>query len=121
MKKSNSKAKPLLQGDVSWHPISEFPKGLKKLEFTGRHTVQHGESGNEHVLIGEKQSIELYKDEATGMHFIRVLKPIEMRHVRTGETMTSEHEPVTFAETYYEQKQEIEYDPFERILRRVQD
>lgn len=110
MKKLN----PIRQGDVMFIPVHRncLPKGFTEAK---EYTVQLGEAtGHHHTLYQkDKKSKGLKIFEFEGRRFIDVGAEYFLRH--------QEHDEHIIAPGAYEVIIEDEYDPFERIMKRVVD
>lgn len=106
---------PILHGDVELHPIEKVPKGLMKIKFNGgTYVLRTGESHHKHTITAEQvDMIDIYQDKITGMHVIEVKKAVPISH--------EEHKTIVIEPGIYIEKQENEYNPFESMLRKVQD
>lgn len=96
------------QGDTLYFPKAKIPKDAKLLE---SNVVQWGELTNhKHALHdGEFQLFETPK----GVRFLRVVTPTALRH--------EEHHEIMLPPGEYKIGIVREYDPFEKLERRVMD
>lgn len=103
------------QGDLAFVKLEALPEGLTKVDFTGEYTLALGEgSGNSHVLVAEKPTLELFTDER-GRHYFKVGEKAEVTH--RGPSAT--HRVFTFEPGIYVNDVQVEYDEAED--RKVQD
>ncbi len=111
--KENNMKNLARHGDVSFHQITEIPKTSQKL-FTGKqYVVQEGEvTGHKHVLRSKKD-FDVYEDNG------RLLYLLNAPAVITHEDHLTYIDPIK--KGLFEQKQEIEEDPFTGMLRQVID
>jgi len=103
----------ILHGDVDILPVDSIPEGLKKINFNGSYVVRHGESGNKHIITAERTAVDIYLDEKTGMHYFKVNSAVEISH--------EQHKTLVITPGIYKEDAETEYNPFEKMLRKVQD
>lgn len=96
-------SKPIRHGDVDLIPTS-IPQGAKPIK---NDIVMHGENGHEHKLINGQ--ILVIDDRK----FVKSNQQTFLIHEEHGK------KPIPYGE--FEIKQEQEFDPFERVLRRVRD
>lgn len=106
---------PILHGDVSFHPITELPKGLKKIDLKDtKYVVAHGESGHLHQLVlNSPADVDIYIDPATGLHVLQFHNQATITH--------EEHKTLTIEPGIFIEKREQEYNPFKKQLEQVQD
>ena len=101
-------------GDISFHPLKELPKNLKKVEHNGMWIAAYGEvTGHKHIVKErENDSFFLYQDEK-GNFILDVQKPVTITH--------EEHKTITIKKGFYIKEQEREYDYFELKSMKVLD
>ena len=96
------------QGDCLF-ALAEIPKSVKRIEGG---VVQEGElTGHAHRF--NPDDVELYEDEKTKERFLRVLKPSMLTH--------EEHKEIMFPKGDFKIGIVKEYDPFEKMERKVID
>ena len=103
--------KAIRQGDVLLKPVDKT-SGIKQ-ELT-EYTVAHGEqTGHHHTLypLVEGSKISLFTD--ANKRFIELTDSWMLRH--------QEHREIIITPGIYEIGMEQEYDPFERIMKKVVD
>lgn len=111
--------KPFRHGDVDGLPIKDIPKSAKPVQ---NKTIMYGErSGHHHTFSGQ---VLVY--EPSEPDFIKVdgeqrqvLKYVEVKG--NAQLTHQEHDTKTIPEGKYAILQEIEFDPLEQQIRRVQD
>jgi hypothetical protein len=98
-------------GDISFHPISELPKGLKEIAHDGTFILARGEhTGHSHVIASPK--INIFQDKE-GRYVLEVKQEAKITH--------QEHNTITLQPGIYIQHQEEERDPFLQQIKAVQD
>lgn len=96
-------------GDVSLHLVTE-DIDFGKAESTAEAVIAEGEAtGHYHKLVGDVMTMKGF-DEKT---YIKVLKPTKLIH--------NEHHCLTILPGTYRQEQEVEYDYYEKAIRKVRD
>lgn len=104
----------VLHGDVDLIQVEALPEGLKKQKTKNGYVVRHGESGHRHTLVIDKLSdVDIYLDPLTGYHVFDVKESIEISH--------EEHKTIVIEPGIFIEKSEVEYNPFERLLKKVVD
>ncbi len=109
------------QGDVHFTRIDALPKGLTETKpTTGRLIVTHSETGHHHemaVLDRAKPAVQMFTGADPLVAWLQVNRPTALEHMRPHDT----HEPIMFQPGVYEIRRQREYDPMEKIARRVED
>jgi hypothetical protein len=109
----------IIHGDVGLHAIPSIPKEFSKVAEPETHSrglvVEHGEhSMHTHTLTPTKGSIiELYQDRMGESIWSIQNAPAVIYH--------EEHAPLLIPIGIYRKKIEVEYDPFLKIIKKVQD
>lgn len=107
----DGKILPVMHGENFLRPITtDIPEG--EWQTFNMFVVGHSETGHNHVLDGEVEVLETR--ERTIIH---ILENTNLFHQKTQDV----HETVTLVPGYYEVTHKTEYDPFEKIVRRVFD
>ena len=97
-------------GDLAINSINKLPEGLKKLD---TNVLMHGESGNTHTLICEKQNaVEIYEDNQ-GNKYFEAKEDCQLTH--------QEHKTVEIQRGFYSLVIEEEFNPWDNALKKVQD
>lgn len=100
---------------------SLIPQGAVKIE---SRVIARGEvSGHSHIITGNADVYELKRDkfihvkgEATIKHLL------EKEYVEEGlEVWTKEHTDIQLQPGFYKYVPQIEFDPYDEVIRRVQD
>jgi hypothetical protein len=100
-------------GDIDFIPLKSLPSKIKKIDFKGKLIIAEGETtGHKHVLLAEPDTIEIYQDEQ-GRYVLNIKKEAKITH--------EEHGTKTFSPGLYIQDNEIEFDPFQELIRKVID
>jgi hypothetical protein len=111
--------KNIIHGDVGLHAISSIPTEFTKVEKPETHTrglvVEHGEhSMHTHTLTPTRGClIDLYQDRMGESVWHIQNAPAVIVH--------EEHAPLVVPIGIYRKKIEVEYDPFLKIIKKVQD
>lgn len=107
--------KGLLHGETGLKPVPELPKG--KVSKYKMFIAGHSETGHHHILES-KTEFEVLEPENLGDNvFIRLLSPAKVVHKKTFDV----HETKTLEPGIYEITHKNEYDPFQKVVRRVFD
>jgi hypothetical protein len=110
------------QGDVHFTRRDALPAGLKPLApIDGQIVVTHSETGHNHVMVldrvGGPPAVQMFSGDDPLTAWLQVNRPTALEHLRPHDT----HEPIMFAPGVYEVRRQREYDPLEKIARRVDD
>lgn len=105
--------KAYLHGENFLSPVTKLPTG--KIEQLKKVIVGHSESGHHHVL--ESGTAMDVVNEVNGLTFIGVKTPAKLKHLKTFDI----HETLTVEPGVYQVTHKTEYDPFQKVLRRVFD
>jgi hypothetical protein len=100
-------------GDVDLLPVNTVPKGAKKEKHSGEFVLAWGEvTGHAHRLkVKDPKHMEIYETEEG-----TILK------LKAAATLThEEHDTITIQPGIYRQRQEREYNYFEKSISRVID
>lgn len=123
-----------LQGDLNFRKIDKLPDNLEEIKFDearGGYTLALGEhtTNHAHTLVSDRPEtkIRVLKDEQ-GRHYLEItggeatlLHGTFVAPAKIQENETDKHDVIMFPAGIYEQDYEIEYNPFDKILNRVQD
>lgn len=118
--KIKMKSKVWRHGDVDGIPIQSIPSDAKPSE--NNKTVMYGEqSGHHHTFNGQvlvyeptkPDFIEVDGEQRQVQKYVQVLGKAELTH--------QEHATIEITEGMYAILQELEFDPLEQQIRRVQD
>ena len=111
---------PVRHGDLSFHPIDKLPEGAKFIGKVDAHTAGLGETtGHKHVVKSDTKFdvYEIEDKQANGEIIKRWAYLLEAPAVIEHE----EHRTIELPAGIYEQKQEIEEDPFTEETHQVID
>ncbi|MGH7238980.1 MAG: hypothetical protein ACREHG_02825 [Candidatus Saccharimonadales bacterium] len=101
------------QGDILLKKIDKIPSSAKE---TKNKVVAEGEGHHSHVVTQEVQVF--VSDESM---YLAVNKAGRLEHVVAGTTTPAEHKVIDLPAGNYQVVVQKEYDPFEKIIRQVQD
>lgn len=110
------------QGDVHFTRRDALPAGLKPVAAeNGKIVVTHSETGHNHVMVLDRvagpPAVALYETDNPLVAWLEVHRPTALDHLRPHDT----HESIVFPPGVYEVRRQQEYDPMEKIARRVDD
>jgi hypothetical protein len=102
-------------GDVDLLQTNSLPEGLVKQDHNGSFPIAFGEvTGHRHMVTTDRpQDMNIYLDPSTNLHVLELKTQAKLSH--------EEHTTIALEPGIYIQKQEQEYDPFEKELRQVAD
>lgn len=105
--------KTLRHGEIILHPVSAFPKGRKK-QVTS-YIVGHSETGHHHVL----ESTDTFKvlKTAEDSVWLEILSPANLVHKK----QVDKHNTLTVSPGKYKVIYKTEYDPWSKVIKRVED
>lgn len=116
----------IIHGDVVLKKIDALPSGLitppKDMRGSahttgwrddGKYTIRHGESGHQHVIDADATKVEILWDPTSSLHYLNVKDTLTISH--------EEHKTLTIVPGFYQEGSENEYNPFEKMVRKVQD
>lgn len=107
----NNKKSYLQQGDVLLAKVDEIPA---EAVLTNTNVLQEGEhTGHAHRLDGTTQDFEVFEMPTTKEKFLKVLNPVALRH--------EEHRAFKIEPGNYKIGIVREYDPFQKLVRKVVD
>lgn len=100
--------KPVRHGDIDL--IAErVPETAKAVQHNGKFVLAEGEvTGHKHILSGDFRVLEDGEDR-----WVEVLSSVIATH--------EEHRTYEIPAGFYRQHQELEYSPFDKVIRKVQD
>lgn len=103
-----------LHGDVIIERVGDLPTDFAKLEVEAKNALAYGEAtGHIHQLQGEAGvDFDLRVNKNNERH-LRIVNPTMLKH--------QEHSPILLQPGEYKIGIQREYDPFEKLTRRVQD
>jgi hypothetical protein len=107
--------KAMRQGEIMLVPVTDIkdiPEGVTSKRDS--YIVGHSESGHHHVL--ESRQMEITETDTHDI-YIRLFEPGRLVHQK----MTDTHRTLRIPAGIYQRFTDTEYDPFEGILRPVQD
>lgn len=105
--------KPLVQGDVMLLPINTMPTNGTDAKTK---ILAYGEtSGHRHELFGECDVVE-----SDGAMYVNAKGVLMLEHVK-GDRTLADHNVIEVPQGLYRVVIQREYDPYERIVNRVQD
>lgn len=111
------------QGDVHFTRQNALPAGLHPVEpVDGQIVVTHSETGHNHVMVLDRvaeapPAVQMFSGGDPLTAWLQVNRPTALEHLRPHDT----HEPIMFEPGVYEIRRQREYDPMEKIARRVDD
>jgi hypothetical protein len=101
----------ILHGDVIIERINSLPNDFNNYKKVEDNCLAHGElTGHMHKLFGDEFEL---KEDTNNIKYLRLVKPIALRH--------QEHREITLPPGEYRIGIQREYDPFEKLIRQVQD
>lgn len=108
--KNNDEA---LHGDVILTRCS-FDKQFNSMETVEDSCLAYGEmTGHSHKIFGNPEDYELKECPKTKTRHLRVINPVTLKH--------QEHSPIVLPPGDYRIGIQREYDPFEKLIRKVED
>ncbi len=100
-------------GEIFLHQVSKLPKG--KLEQHKTYIVGHSETGHHHVLEStEEFTILKAADDSV---WVEILEPTNLVHKK----QVDKHKTLPVKPGRYHVIYKTEYDPWTKIIRRVED
>jgi hypothetical protein len=115
VKKEKAMQKPLIHGENIFRPVDKVPKG--KVSKHKLYIAGHSESGHHHVLESETEFEVIEPENLGDSIFIRLLSPAKVVHKKSFDI----HETKVLQPGVYERVIATEYDPFQKVIRRVYD
>lgn len=103
--------KPFHHGDIDFEPLKKIPKVAKLLTATKQYTVALGSNSGHAHMLGSDVEFEVY--ELGERTFYDLPAPAKISH--------EEHLTFDVPAGMYEQKQEQEYEPWSKQVRKVVD
>jgi hypothetical protein len=106
-------AKRYRHGDVLLSPIQSVPVSAREIPHSGEYTLAYGEAtGHHHRLrVAEPSSMKVFTDKGT----------LYVQLMEIGTLVHEEHHQLEIVPAVYRMSMEIEYDPFERMMKKVVD
>lgn len=101
------------QGDVLVEKVEKIPSTAKKAKTK---VVAEGEGHHEHVVSDE---VDIMLDDEN--MYLVVTENGTLEHVAKGTKTKAEHNTIDLPAGNYRVIQQREYDPYEEIIRQVQD
>ena len=103
-----------LHGDVVIERVAALPADFASLPAEPKQALAYGEAtGHIHQLQGGNEAFDLRYNPQTGERFLRIVQPVTLKH--------QEHSPIVLPPGDYVSRQQVEYDPFEQLVRKVVD
>lgn len=103
----------VLHGDVILK-LEALPENFETMPVVKDHCLAYGElTGHLHKIIGDEGSFSVRECPETKMRHLRVVSPVLLKH--------QEHEQIKLPPGDYRIDIQREYDPFEKLSRRVVD
>lgn len=103
-----------LHGDVIIFSEPSLPKAFKKMPKVEDSCVAYGEAtGHMHKVFGDPGDFDLRECPKTKVRYLHVVKPVAFKH--------QEHSPIIVPPGFYKTGIQVEYDPFEKLSRKVID
>src|ERR1700741_169817 len=100
-----------LHGDVVIERVTSVPEGFTEMAKDETGTIAVGEATlHSHRLFGGEFQIRIDRKQPSVRH-LRVVKETVLKH--------QEHLPITLSPGDYTTRIQVEYDPFEKLIRRV--
>jgi hypothetical protein len=120
MKNKELQKRMIRHGEVLCLPIDELPENFEQI-FEGKEfIIGHSETGHFHTAVGTaKDALTVYKPAGADSAdiYLRVNSPSKVEHKKTFD----KHETKELHPGLYLIRTKNEYDPFEKIMRQVQD
>lgn len=121
-----------MQGDVLVHCESKLPNDFESMPKVTDNCLAYGEiTGHAHRIIGDESAFDLRECPKTKVRYLRVVSRVtrecpqtKVRHLRVVSPVMlkhEEHRPIEIAPGEYRIGIQKEYDPFEKLTRRVAD
>lgn len=102
-----------LHGDVIVTLANE-PDDFKKMPLVNDHCLAYGEAtGHAHKIFGDEGAFEVRECPTTKVRHLKVVREVCLKH--------QEHDAITIPPGFYKTGIQQEYDPFEKLTRRVVD
>lgn len=101
------------QGDCLIESVENIPSSAKPVKSK---TVAEGEGHHEHIVDNETQIMMDGEDM-----YLVVTEEGELRHVVKGTENKAEHDTIKLPAGKYKFIQQVEYDPYEDLIRQVMD
>lgn len=110
------------QGDVFFVRRETLPNCAAEQPATnGKIVITHSETGHDHVMVldrdTEEPNVQIFTGDDPLTAWIKVNRPTALNHLREHDT----HESIMFSPGIYEIRRQEEYDPYEEMVRQVQD
>lgn len=100
-------------GDVVLEKIESLPDDFESFEKTSSNELALGEAtGHLHQICDGEFDLRINPTN-NSERYLKVVKPVALRH--------QEHKEVIIEPGIYKSRIQIEYDPFEKIIREVMD
>lgn len=107
------KGQEALHGDVII-TLDDAPDGFESMPKVKDACLAYGEiTGHAHRIMGDEGSFDLRECPKTKVRHLRVVSPVALKH--------EEHSPIILPPGQYRIGVQREYDPFEKIIRKVAD
>ncbi len=103
--------KPIRHGEILLFPVSKLPSSKKSKHIS--YIVGHSETGYHHVLESNQLFEVVNKDDL----YIRLFEPALLVHKKT----VDRHKDLEVVPGVYKVIYKNEYDPFAKVIQRVQD
>lgn len=119
MKKTEIETNAIRHGEVLLIPVDAMPE-VQQIFEGKKYIVGHSETGHHHVAVGTKaKALTVFKPIGADTQdlYLRVNSTSKLEHVKTFDA----HETKMLNEGLYLVRPKNEYDPFAKLVRRVQD
>lgn len=119
MKNKAYEEKMLRHGELLILPVDELPE-VKEVYTGDRYIVGHSETGHHHLAVTQaKDALTVYRPVGADSQdlYLRVSAPAKIEHQKTHDR----HADIDLPEGVYLVRPKNEYDPFDKIIRQVQD
>lgn len=112
--------KMIRHGEILILPVDALPENLEQIFEGKEYIVGHSETGHHHLAVGTAtDALTVFKPigaDASNI-YLRVNSVAKVEHQKTFDR----HETKTLHEGVYLVRPKNEYDPFAKLVRRVQD
>ena len=120
MKNKTLQEQMVRHGEILIVPIDKLPSNVEEVFSGKQYIVGHSETGHHHIAVGARtDALTVFKPigaDTTDI-YLRVNSVAKLKHQKTFDR----HETKTLHEGVYLVRGKNEYDPFAKLVRRVQD
>jgi hypothetical protein len=108
VKKIDDYGGQVAQGDLVCTKIGAIPEAALAVPDAPRYTVQHSETGHDHVVCSRPgKRVQMFTSEDPMVCYLRVEGEVELEHLRDYDT----HESIGLSPGDYEIRRQREYTP----------